>query len=212
MNINELIEELKKENIYLGSCGYETVPSIFNITPHEYLKFMEEDLKKSDKRSIINALSNGKRALDCQIEMLLYGFCLQNYANKSKINIPGKIMLLNRTGIIAPRILNKINKVRNMMEHEFYCPKISEVQDFADVILLFICYTDKYLFSAKKDCEIEKDSEHEWYRVDFDRKKQKVIIEVRGNRRETLELEMIEQSKNSFIEFIKTYIEIISEF
>lgn len=169
MNINELIEELREEHVYFSSCGYKTIPSIFNITPHEYLEFMEEDLKKDDKRSIINALSNGKRALDCQIEMLLYAFCLQRYAEKSRLNIPGKIMLLNSAGIIAPRILNKINKSRNMMEHEFYCPKASEVQDFADVILLFICYTDKYLINAPADCEIEKNLDDKWYKVDFDR-------------------------------------------
>lgn len=121
-------------------------------------------------------------------------------------------MLLNSTGIIAPRILNKINKSRNMMEHDFYCPNASEVQDFADVILLFISYTDKYLFGAKVDCEIEKASEEDWYTVNFDRENQKIIVGLRGTRREDIELEMVEQSKYSFTEFIKRYIEIISEF
>lgn len=212
MNINELTNELYRQDIHLTSCGYKTVPTIFNITPHEYLKFMEEDLKNKDKRNIINALSNGKRALDCQIEMLLYSFCMQDYAEKARLNIPAKIMLLNSAGIIAPRILNKINKIRNMMEHDFYCPSIIEVQDFADVILLFICYTDKYLLNVKTDCEIEKYLEEEWYRVNFDRENQKIIVEVIGINREKIELEISEQTKNSYIEFLKRYIEIISEF
>lgn len=212
MNINELINKLSQDDIYLSSCGYKTIPSIFDITPHEYLKFMEEDLKHTDKRSIINALSNAKRALDSQIEMLLYSFCMQNYANIVKLNIPAKITLLNNAGIIAPRILNKINKSRNMMEHEFYCPNANEVQDFADVILLFICYTDKYLISAKIDCEIERYSDEEWYKVDFDRKSQQAVVQVRGTKIETIKLEMCEKTKDSYIKFIKRYIKIVSEF
>jgi len=65
LDIKDLIQKLNNENMYLSSYGYETIEQIFNIIPHEYLKFMEEDLKKTDKRSIINALANGKRAMNC---------------------------------------------------------------------------------------------------------------------------------------------------
>jgi len=135
--------------------------------------------------------------------MLLYSFCLQGYSERVKLNIPVKIMLLNKTGIIVPRVLNKINKIRNMMEHDFYCPNIDEVQDFADIILLFICYTDKYLLGTKKQCEIEGDSDGTWYRVDFDRENQKIIVGVRGTKNENIELEMVESLKDFFVEFIK---------
>lgn len=43
------------------------------------------------------------------------------------------------------------------MEHDFYCLNVDEVQDFADVILLFIRYTDKYLFGIESDCELMDD-------------------------------------------------------
>ena len=213
MNINELVKELSREEILLLSCTHTSIEPIFDITPHEYLEFMEKDLKKKDKRSIINALSNGKRALDCQIQMLLHTSCMQQYADNLKLNIPSKLALLNNAGIVAPRILNKINKVRNMMEHEFYCPIIEEVEDFADVIILFVYYTDKFLFDARDDCEIAEYeiSDEEWYDVKFDRENQKVIAEVRGKRHEKLTLEMREDTKNDFVKFIKKYIEIIAK-
>ena len=45
-----------KEDAYLGSCTYENIESIFNVTPHEYLEFMEKDLEMSEKRNLINGL------------------------------------------------------------------------------------------------------------------------------------------------------------
>ncbi len=167
------------QSVYWGSCMYEDVEVRFDVTPHDYLEFAEEDLKGSDRRNLINALSNAKRALDCQIESLLYVYCLKTYTDKKKMGIPNKIEMLNRLGIIAPRILNKINKIRNTMEHDFYCPDVDEVQDFVDVILLFISYTDKYLFEVKQDCELLDDT-YDFYCIpEFDREKQEIIFDVR---------------------------------
>ena len=172
---------------------------------------MEEDLKGEDKRNLINALSNAKRALDCQIESLLYGYCLKAYTDKKKMAIPNKIDLLNRLGIIAPRILRKINKVRNTMEHDFYCPGIDEVQDFADVILLFISYTDKYLFETKKECELIDDESQFYCIPEFDRDEQKIIVDVRGSLQgtQTITFEAGNENLELFIEFLRLYINLI---
>lgn len=74
MDLVYINQMLSRESLYWGSCCYEDVELKFDVTPHEYLEFMEEDLKGEDKRNLINALSNAKRALDCQIESLLYGY------------------------------------------------------------------------------------------------------------------------------------------
>jgi hypothetical protein len=39
---------------------------------------------------------------------------------------------------VAPRILNKIVRLRNMLEHEFHLPKKTEVEDAVDVATLFL--------------------------------------------------------------------------
>ena len=70
------------------------------------------------------------------------------------------------------------------MEHDFYGPGIDEVQDFADVILLFISYTDKYLFETKKECELIDDESQFYCIPEFDRDEQKIIVDVRGSPKE----------------------------
>jgi hypothetical protein len=51
--------------------------------------------------------------------------------------------------------LNKINKKRNLLEHEYKNPSIEEVEDALDVAILFINYTNKYISSAMIECELD---------------------------------------------------------
>lgn len=143
--------------------------------------------------------------------LILIKYCLKAYTDKKKMAIPNKIDLLNRLGIIAPRILRKINKVRNTMEHDFYCPGIDEVQDFADVILLFISYTDKYLFETKKECELIDDESQFYCIPEFDRDEQKIIVDVRGSLQgtQTITFEAGNENLELFIEFLRLYINLI---
>lgn len=210
MNISELIDFVSKQSTFFESRGYESVDLPFNILPNEYLTFMEEDLKEDGKRSLVNSLSNAKRSLDCQIDSLLYTFCLYKHASKKNINIPKKIDLLNDIGIIAPRILRKINKMRNTMEHDFYCPEKEEVENFADVILLFNSYTDKFLYNIPYECEIvDNENNNIWITTYFIRNEQiikiKVIDKSKSNHTSLL---TIDASDNLFTEFLKQYISI----
>jgi hypothetical protein len=84
----------------------------------------------------VNALSNAKRALECQIDSLMLAFELEELARKW--NFPKKIEALSKVGIIAPRVLAKINRHRNEMEHAYCCPSLEAVADFVDVAALFL--------------------------------------------------------------------------
>ena len=211
MDLAYINQMLSRENLYWDSCCYEDVELKSDVLPHEYLDFMEEDLKGTDKRNLINALSNAKRALDCQIESLLYGYCLKAYTDKKKMAIPNKIELLNRLGIIAPRILRKINKVRNTMEHDFYCPSIDEVEDFADVILLFISYTDKYLYEIKTECYLLEEEAQFSCVPEFDREVQKITVNVKRSSQgeQSITFEAGSETLELFIEFLRLYIHLI---
>lgn len=208
-NISDLIEFLNGELTYWSSYDSEDKKLPFDLLPNEYLQFAEEDLEQYEKRSLVNALSNAKRSLDCQIESLLYILCLKKFADKERMNIPRKIELLKSVGIIAPRILKKINNVRNTMEHDFYCPNIDEVQDFIDVILLFNSYTNKYLDRVNYNCEIENDEYNDFFiRACFNRIKQNVTIFIIHNNKKKEEL-VINASNKLFIEFLKTYVFVV---
>ncbi|WP_315983253.1 hypothetical protein [Aliamphritea spongicola] len=40
--------------------------------------------------------------------------------------------------MVAPRVLKRLNKLRNSLEHDFVSPSRDEVEDFIDVASLFI--------------------------------------------------------------------------
>lgn len=118
--------------------------NIFEINPVDFLNFAEQDLKDGkDERNLVNSLSNVKRALDCQIELLIYDCGYSKRAKKERWNFPEKLKFLKTQNIVAPRILKKINTLRNLLEHEFKKPGLDKVEDALDVVTLFIHYVQR---------------------------------------------------------------------
>ncbi len=124
----------------------QKIETSFKITSNEYLDFAIIDIEKSDTRNIVNALSNAKRAIDSRIDTLLVGFTYYNTAQSKRWGVPTKLERLSKFGIIAPRILLKLNKKRNLLEHQFIIPSYEEVEDFIDVASLFIYATDSLVY------------------------------------------------------------------
>jgi len=118
--------------------GFTCYP--WDVTPTEYLAFAREELRQKDARSCINAISHAKRAIHAHVDFLLHncGKCLRDAP------FPAKLELLERLGIVAPSILGKYNRLRNLMEHEYVTPSHEEANDVADVAELFLkatlCY------------------------------------------------------------------------
>ena len=56
-----------KEMYFSPDCGTSYSHS-FVITPEEFITFAKADFFKTDKRGLVNALSNAKRAIDCQVD------------------------------------------------------------------------------------------------------------------------------------------------
>ncbi len=108
------------------------------VTPKEYLEFADKDLLVNGNHGLVNSLSNAKRAIDCQITNLLSVLGL-----KTSGNIHTKIQRIEDIGILAPRIIKKVNKIRNLLEHEFYKPTNDEAEDAVDIATLFVEATDK---------------------------------------------------------------------
>lgn len=148
IGLEEIIASIKNgAEVYCDS--WDTVKLPWDISPSDYVKFAQKDLEGSDKRSIVNALSNTKRALECQIDSLL--LALELNTKSKKLNVPNKLKLLNDIGVIAPNILRKVNKHRNEMEHEYSCPDSDAVMDFVDVVCLFVEATKHHIYD--RGCE-----------------------------------------------------------
>lgn len=105
----------------------------FEIHAQHFLDIAEEDLSTNNLRGNINALTNAKRAIDCQVEAIIEVLSL-----KKARSFPVKLEKINEIGLVAPRVLKRLNKLRNSLEHDFLTPSRDEVEDFIDVASLFI--------------------------------------------------------------------------
>jgi len=166
------------EDVHLDTWNSNDIEVPFQIKPSEFLKFAETDLNNKYAHRLVNSLSNIKRAIDCQLDSLLYGFGLFEKSNEERWNFPRKIETLKKLGIISPRILKKINQKRNLLEHQYIKPKKSEVDDALDVATLFIAYTEKFLIKALIECEPVDDKTGDSFKIIFDYKNGKLDFGV----------------------------------
>jgi hypothetical protein len=179
--ITELLEVLPNASITITRGHLNP----YELTAKEFLSFAVEDSKMDTIHGKVNALSNAKRAIDCRIEELLYCYCLHKKSRHDKWDIPTKLQILKRIGILAPQILRKINKLRNRLEHQFEKPSFEKVEDAIDVVQLFIeatenpCWAIMELHTGKvsePDCVIKI-------------QRDKHFIELqKGSRKKTLEI------------------------
>jgi hypothetical protein len=140
----------------------------FDIEAEEFLRFAEKDLAQGDEHGLVNALSNAKRAIDGQVDKVLGCFGLL-----SRRNFPQKMAMLRDMGIIAPRIVNKVVKARNYLEHEYQAPVQEQVEDALDIALLFVTSLDRALSFFPAQYKLSGADEargHDYLKLeDFDR-------------------------------------------
>ncbi|MEH6358141.1 MAG: hypothetical protein V7745_04075 [Pseudomonadales bacterium] len=125
------------------------------VTPKEYLGFADKDLLLGSTHGLVNAMSNAKRAINCQITSLLAVLGMQNTGD-----FQTKFQRFEDLGILAPRVNKKITKFESQLDKQFCKPSIDEVEDAIDLATLFVEATDKVFqefmdswWVTKKGCE-----------------------------------------------------------
>ena len=78
----EKILSLLEKPFVVASGSLNSLDLPFELEPEDLIKFAEEDMKESNEKSLINALSNIKRAIDCRIDCLLYVFGMYEKTKK----------------------------------------------------------------------------------------------------------------------------------
>ncbi len=140
---------------YVVGSKIIVVPS--DRSPRMFLNFANADLSDGESvRSRVNALSNAKRALHFQVELIAEALGFAKSPFKKRNNFPEKLDFCGKCGVVAPRILGKLNASRNALEHEYYLPSRDESENFVDVTTLFIAATDHLLEVYPRGVEIEK--------------------------------------------------------
>lgn len=150
------IKLLKGEAIFQYTWNWIHEP--IGTKPDEYLEFARQDLSDgTSARHLVNSVSNSKRALHLRMEIMYEAFGGNVVVGKPK-NFPILIEFLRSCGIASPRILNRINKLRNAVEHNYHIPTLEEVETFLDVTELFLAGTNALIGRQPSTVEFERDS------------------------------------------------------
>ncbi len=189
--MEEILKFIERDDLrkYVGNWSDEPFSIPFDLKSEDFIKFVEADLKNTDRRTLVNALGNIKRSIDCRLDSLLFLFGYYKKIKKENWSFPRKIKLLEDLQIITPRILSKINTKRNKLEHEYKVPNQEEVQDALDIANLFILSTEKFLNKTFTNFEwelIDNKDNWPWVDVKLDSKKglfQIELIEGKGKRK-----------------------------
>lgn len=150
-SLQEFIEESPYQNERIDGWSVTDIENNFDLQSNDFLEFAQLDLQMDYEHHLINCLSNVKRAIECQIDSILIGLGLFETSKIEKWYFPKKIEILNKLGIISPRILIKINKIRNLLEHHYSKPEKEKVEDAVDIAILFLRSTEKYLLNFPYD-------------------------------------------------------------
>jgi hypothetical protein len=130
--------------------GTTELSNPFEITPRDFLNFANLDFKESDIRGKINALTNAKRAIDCQIDssLALFDISFDNIPIESKKiielvdfddnDISYKLKLIRALGFSPNALVSKTRYLRNKLEHYYELPEKSEIKSSIQLAELFI--------------------------------------------------------------------------
>jgi hypothetical protein len=120
VSFRDLVEQvdLNLASLSLVPDTGSTLDLEYEIMLEDFLSFAQKDILQDDIRGLVNGLANAKRAIDCQVEKLLA--CLGLPSARS---FPKKMDLLTEIGVVAPRIVTKVVRARNYLEHEYRKPE-----------------------------------------------------------------------------------------
>jgi hypothetical protein len=159
----QALQRLRDPDVEHDGGSYSKLDLPWELSANDFLTFADADLgTQSDSRALVNALSNAKRALHCQVDSIF--FALGLYRATRSQRFPQKLELLSRLGVVTRRALDRLNESRNVMEHEYVTPAENEVRLFCDVVAFFIEATDWYI------------GLHEW---EFEASEGGVIVEIK---------------------------------
>ncbi len=137
----------------------------FDIPPVTFLKFAYRDLQNHDDYGIVNAVTNAKRAIDCEVDKFITSLGYvpdklpKNARDFSKrycelygdIKVHPKFRLLRSLGIAPITLISKIRDVRHLLEHRYQLPKANEASEAVEIAELFVCTLD-FALNSFRDC------------------------------------------------------------
>ncbi len=133
-----------------GNSVLETNLADFDITPKDFLDYAYQDYEMGESRGLINALSNVKRAIECQSDIIHLSFGIPY----KRLTFPDKVENLQKMGISPSVIFKNINAIRVELEHFYKKPEPQRVEDAIQIAHLFLDVTSLSLISFTNYYEV----------------------------------------------------------
>ncbi|MES2112843.1 MAG: hypothetical protein V4577_29100 [Bacteroidota bacterium] len=144
--------KLNFAHVFFFQSGGSGISVNFDIDPKEFLKFAKKDLEQSDKRGYINAITNAKRAIDCQTDLVLKLFGLnfdkdlpnaakhfiEHNGTKQDANEKYNLKLIEALGIAPIMLISKVRRLRHQLEHYYQIPSKKDVKEAIELAELYI--------------------------------------------------------------------------
>ena len=148
--------ELDWSNTFIQWESGSPLEYSFDIHPVTFLKFAYKDLQNRDNYGIVNAVTNAKRAIDCEVDRFItsIGYTPDKLPKNARdfnkrynqlygsVEVPQKFQLLRSLGIAPITLISKIREIRHLLEHQYQLPKESEAAEAVEIAELFICAVD----------------------------------------------------------------------
>ena len=122
-----------KNSIYFDDGGSYLPVYEVDTDPYDFLVQAEKDYEMGGLSSEINSITNSKRAIHCQTDQAIYTLGYTPHRDYRK-----NIDLLEKLGIVTPRILRKVSDSRNLLEHEYKKPSQEQILDALDLAYLYV--------------------------------------------------------------------------
>ncbi len=221
---NRILEIILKTKIdftstYVEISGGSGGANYFEIKPRDFIRFAKDDLKTNKDSGLVNAITNAKRAIDCQVDTIFKTFGIEfdnlpkatevfiNHIDNEKNNLPHKLKLIQALQIAPSGLTSKARTIRNKLEHYYEIPNLKEIKDAIEIAELFILscesktkaiYYDYYI-SDDKFMKSDKDYEASYstgrfansihFDYDNENKKFEILTIIDGSRTDNLSID-----------------------
>lgn len=128
-----------------AAFGSNIIIPVYEISPEDFLNFAEKEIADETKEGIINAVSNLKRALDCEMDIFFESINIKRVFDNKNLKFEKKTQFLANIGLFPIQTINKLNLVRNKLEHDYKIPAISDLRSYYELVLSVVKIINLYL-------------------------------------------------------------------
>jgi len=160
----DLLTIFKNEKIDFSDLSFniedcDNLEFNYEISPKVFLRFAKIDFESGDLRGYVNAITNSKRAIDCQTDKILSTFnidvedipksaieFIQQNSEAKKTDSRAALKLIQALDIAPIGLISKVRMLRHKLEHFYKTPTVEETKEAIDLAEFFINATQHKVY------------------------------------------------------------------